>query len=162
MFTEKEMILKHLLEIKGFKVDDVSDLEEFEDVRMVVLGFSTISTVSNASDITYRVMCKTVTGTEKREALTHYDLVVPVIIGWEAITTEATKTHVKLLSTADIMEEVTTGTKESVKSKRLVAIEEMAKVGHTYQEIEEAICNTGVSKITVRRLFKELESTVDK
>ncbi len=158
MLTEKELILKRLFDIKGFRVDDVTEHEEFGDVRMVVLGFSTISTISAANDISYRVMCKTVSGTEERECLTHYDLVVPVIIGWEAITTEATKTHVKFVSVADILEEIDTGTEESVKLRRKEAIKDMANVGFSGKEIIEAVANTGISKSTVRRLIKEIET----
>lgn len=158
MLTEKELILKHLLDIKGFRVDDVTEHENFNGARMVVLGFSSISTVEEANEFTYRVMCRTVTGSETRECLAHYDLVVPVIIGWEAITTEATKTHVKLLSTADVMEEVTSGTEDSIKAKRKDAIREMAQVGFTIKEIVDTIVSTGTSKSTVRRLIKELEA----
>lgn len=158
MLTEKELILKRLFDIKGFRVDDVTELEEFNEARMVVLGFSTISTVSVVNDNTYRVMCKTVTGTEQRECVTHYDLVVPVIMGWEAIASEATKTHVKFLSTADVMEEVASGTKENAREKRIVAIKEMAKVGIPIEEIITSISNTGVSVSTVKRMIKQIEN----
>lgn len=161
MLTEKEMILKSLLEMKGFRVDDVSELKEFEDARMVALGFSTISSIDFASDITFRVTCKMVTGNEKREALTHYDLVVPVIMGFEAVTTEATKTHTKLLCIADIMEEIDTGTPESVRVKRKEAIQEMSNVGFTISEIIEIIISTGSSRTTVKRMIKELRDSVN-